>query len=1329
MGDGRVRLLTALAAAALLGQLLSPGADAGGGGPTIGSVVFSGSGAKLAITVNGSGFGSAPVARLPYLGDTPDFAFTDTTRGAWQAGCDGTWAGGPGPCGEGSANAVTLDIASWTDGRIVIDGFGGAYGRNGWVVMPGDAVSIAVRNATGASARWTGRVLVLAIRSPLGPSLPARSGAVQGSACAAVRCGSPGGSSNLSPQRPPPCAYTGTCGAQKIGPAGVASFTTAPVAQIRASGPVPLVSDGSVWSGASGLAWYEGVAPGSRGAGSASGSVATMDVGSPQVDLTVPCTFTGTTDWSQRDGNDIAGSYLYCAAKVQVWKPLSAGGAEVGTGVGRWVDLPCHACHVRVDGTPGSTASVTEDVPGLEVDLGHVESYIRVGVYEALGDPEMVAGPAQPVSPPSVCSGSTCVPAPPYENPDTNPAPDLTQASAETTPDATGTTWVDAFAARYGLDPCPTGYSYPATFTNTVPPGPGQAPPPPAWGVPAQHTVNWNDQCVGPVGRHGHNWAFGPPIRMVVAPAALMQLKVEPYTIVYEPPGDKSKGTFSTTTAYGTNVSVGFSSTSATSTANQVSGGVDENVAAAYRGDGFDLGASQFWDTTTSVGTGVEQVAAATQGNSVATTVTVDIGNSSLVPGAAGAYGNEPFWSDTFVLLEDPQYAVWDLGGRVRTQLLGARGSPDAPSFAEPTVLDLFQCWAQNQYIDLDTDNCLSTAPTGAAASSWEYLSPKESHRLLQLDPFWASPLGQATPFAPGDGRAHFVGRTQYGMDPKNSGRELNPSFSQVISTTRVRNIGGSATYTASVTDVMGSTWSDGLKLDLVGFSAAKGGVTLQRGEQQTAGATATLTYSDSTAVTDSSATQIAGNLDDDTVRCGTPGDPTTCYAPRVKVYLDKMFGSYMFQDPLAPSMPFGSSWSGVELRAALQRILKARSMAPQIRHVCSPWPKCVLGGAGTTSSSAATFRDLGRYGWAQAAIGELAARGVIRGVARHRFDPEGVVTRAQFATLLRRLFRLPAPNPPVALRDVAKGAWDFAAAEAASPFLPVLAPGVFAPDRPVLRQDAAAALVRILAARQRLLVLDAARTRAVLARVRDAAQISPRLRARVASAIDRGIMSGFPDGSFRPRAPLTRAEAAVILAGFRRDIPKASRPPAVTGVSPATGPASGGTEIVVTGSGFTGATAVRFAGPAALGVGLGASLVVDSDGELTVTSPPGPGGLTVDLEVVTPAGTSAPVASDRFTYAASGGDVERAVTAPLVTGVEPAGGPAAGGTAVTITGSGFARATLVRFGSVPAASFTVVSDEKITAVSPPGAGTVDVTVTAARGTSPVGRSDRYTYR
>ncbi|MEV6183700.1 IPT/TIG domain-containing protein, partial [Streptomyces sp. NPDC052015] len=65
---------------------------------------------------------------------------------------------------------------------------------------------------------------------------------------------------------------------------------------------------------------------------------------------------------------------------------------------------------------------------------------------------------------------------------------------------------------------------------------------------------------------------------------------------------------------------------------------------------------------------------------------------------------------------------------------------------------------------------------------------------------------------------------------------------------------------------------------------------------------------------------------------------------------------------------------------------------------------------------------------------------------------------------------------------------------------------------------------------------------------------------------------------------------------------------------------------------------------------------------------------------------------------------------------VQPSTAPA--GTQVTIIGTGFTGATAVKFGATNATSFTVLSDNVITAVVPPGSGSVQVTVVTPSGTS-----------
>ena len=86
-------------------------------------------------------------------------------------------------------------------------------------------------------------------------------------------------------------------------------------------------------------------------------------------------------------------------------------------------------------------------------------------------------------------------------------------------------------------------------------------------------------------------------------------------------------------------------------------------------------------------------------------------------------------------------------------------------------------------------------------------------------------------------------------------------------------------------------------------------------------------------------------------------------------------------------------------------------------------------------------------------------------------------------------------------------------------------------------------------------------------------------------------------------------------------------------------------------------------------------------------------------------------------------------IPVPRLTGISVSQGPAAGGTSVTISGTGFSAASSVSFGGTAAASFVVNSDTSITAVSPAaGPGPVEVTVTSGGGTSATIAADQFTF-
>jgi uncharacterized protein (TIGR03437 family) len=158
--------------------------------------------------------------------------------------------------------------------------------------------------------------------------------------------------------------------------------------------------------------------------------------------------------------------------------------------------------------------------------------------------------------------------------------------------------------------------------------------------------------------------------------------------------------------------------------------------------------------------------------------------------------------------------------------------------------------------------------------------------------------------------------------------------------------------------------------------------------------------------------------------------------------------------------------------------------------------------------------------------------------------------------------------------------------------------------------------------------------------------------------------------------------------------------PPTVTGVSPATGPLGGGNTVTITGTNLLEAQTVTFGGTPA------SSFTVNNSTSITATVPASTTLGLASIIVTTLVGSNPP--NTLYTY----------VSLPVFTSISPSSGPIAGGTKVTITGSGFTGSTVVTFAGTNATSFTVVNDTTITAITPMAfeAGLAQVDVTTPGG-------------
>jgi hypothetical protein len=188
----------------------------------------------------------------------------------------------------------------------------------------------------------------------------------------------------------------------------------------------------------------------------------------------------------------------------------------------------------------------------------------------------------------------------------------------------------------------------------------------------------------------------------------------------------------------------------------------------------------------------------------------------------------------------------------------------------------------------------------------------------------------------------------------------------------------------------------------------------------------------------------------------------------------------------------------------------------------------------------------------------------------------------------------------------------------------------------------------------------------------------------------------------------LTDAGGTAGLAYYLCSLAGQSSRPAITSLSPAEVPTSGGS-VTIDGSGFA-------SGGGVAGITVGSYQV--PAGYFTVTSPTSITALVPQAANTLPPGSPAPEdgagPADVIVTLKNGEpsaatrlselqyvDEKNAATVPSVTGLSPTGGSETAPTPVRILGSGFTGATKVTFGGIPATSFAVLSPYEIQ-VTPP---------------------------
>lgn len=173
---------------------------------------------------------------------------------------------------------------------------------------------------------------------------------------------------------------------------------------------------------------------------------------------------------------------------------------------------------------------------------------------------------------------------------------------------------------------------------------------------------------------------------------------------------------------------------------------------------------------------------------------------------------------------------------------------------------------------------------------------------------------------------------------------------------------------------------------------------------------------------------------------------------------------------------------------------------------------------------------DLDGIDWAEAGIARVMAAGLMKG-AYGKFNPQKPITQAEAVITVVRLLELETAAQSTTATELFYGekvpSWasGYVAVAASHSLLPPMTHEKFQPNKPASRAWIAALLVKAAGGEAEA----AAQANAALG-FSDADAVPASLRGYVAAAVARGFVQGYPNGTFKPNKPVSRAEMAVLL-------------------------------------------------------------------------------------------------------------------------------------------------------------------------------------------------------
>jgi len=157
---------------------------------------------------------------------------------------------------------------------------------------------------------------------------------------------------------------------------------------------------------------------------------------------------------------------------------------------------------------------------------------------------------------------------------------------------------------------------------------------------------------------------------------------------------------------------------------------------------------------------------------------------------------------------------------------------------------------------------------------------------------------------------------------------------------------------------------------------------------------------------------------------------------------------------------------------------------------------------------------------WAEEFIMTLVNLDAIKGYPDNTFKPNNNITRAEFATVLVRAFSPETKSDRVFADTKSHWAKDFIATAAANGIVLGYDENTFGPDDLITREQMAVMITRAL----KISFQDSNIAFA------DKANISAWAKDSVTAAVEKGIIEGYPDNTFKPLGKATRAEAVTVI-------------------------------------------------------------------------------------------------------------------------------------------------------------------------------------------------------